>query len=82
MRKGKGYGGGMSPGVRQRRVRGRKHMRRVDLYFSPEEKQVVELAAERSGLSVSFYGAQALLRQAMADIGPKSPADFLSPKNS
>lgn len=67
--------GGMSAGLRKRQVKGRKHLRRVDVYFSPEEKQVVEMAAQRAGLSLSFYAAQAILRAAMGDMTPKFSPD-------
>jgi uncharacterized protein (DUF1778 family) len=45
-------------------------MQRVLAYFSPEEKQLIELAAERSGLSVSFYTARATLQKAITDMSP------------
>jgi uncharacterized protein (DUF1778 family) len=51
------------------------------VYFSPEEKQLVEQAAQRSGISLSFYCVQAILSAAVGDIPPKfSPGS--SPKNS
>jgi hypothetical protein len=73
--------GGMSAGLRKRQVKGRKHLRRVDVYFSPEEKIMVEQAAQRSGLSLSFYCVQAILAATENDLFPKfSPSS--TPKNN
>jgi uncharacterized protein (DUF1778 family) len=56
---------------RKRQVKGKRHDHRVDVYFSKEEKSVVEQAASQAGISASQYCARLALQTAKKELEGK-----------
>ena len=48
---------------------GLKRRKRISIIISPQDKEIIERAAQHKGLSISSYIVSTILKQAKNDIG-------------